>query len=172
MAAPGWQPDDSTRVLVIMKMSLRLLIPFFLPLLFGCVGGGPPAEPDILWEGPWARPMPLIQGTDDTATNSAVYMTLRNQGKVADRLLGGHTPAAAGVEVHRSRLVGDVMRMERLEGLDLPPGSAVELAPGGVHLMLLGISRSLEVGGELELTLSFQRSQDLVLTVPVGKPGG
>lgn len=155
-----------------MDVSLRLPILVLLPLLFGCGGGDGPGEPDIRWNDPWARPMPVIQGSGGTPVNSAVYMTLRNEGEAGDRLLGGHTPAAARVEVHRSRLVDDVVRMEKLEGLDLPADSTVELRPGGIHLMLLGLSRSLEVGDDLELTLSFEWSGDLILTIPVGRPGG
>jgi copper(I)-binding protein len=116
--------------------------------------------------------MPLLEDADQRATNSAVYLTLQNAGDTPDRLLGGRTPAASAVEVHQSRLVDDVMRMEKLDGLELPPGSRVELKPGGVHLMLMGLTRSLEEGGELELTLSFERSGDLILTVPVRNAGG
>jgi copper(I)-binding protein len=116
--------------------------------------------------------MPLIQDANPSSSNSAIYLTLRNEGTASDRLLGGRTPAANAVEVHQSLLVEDVMRMERLDGLGLPPDSVVELKPGGFHLMLLGLTRSLEEGDELELTLSFQRSGDLTLQVPVGRTGG
>ena len=129
-------------------------------------------EPVLQIENPWARAMPLIQDGSATPTNSAVYLSIQNGGTEADRLLAGSTPAAAGVEIHRSLLVDDVMRMERLDGLDVPPDSTVQLEPGGYHLMLLGLTGALEEGGELELTLSFQRSGDLVLRVPVGQPDG
>lgn len=129
-------------------------------------------EPVLQIENPWARAMPLIQDGNATPTNSAVYLIIHNGGNLADRLLGGSTTAAAAVEVHRSVLVDDVMRMEKLDGLDVPPGSTVKLEPGGHHLMLLGLTGPLEEGGELELTLSFQRSGDLVFQVPVGQPDG
>jgi copper(I)-binding protein len=116
--------------------------------------------------------MPFIQDANRSASNSAVYLTLRNVGKAPDRLLGGRTPAASAVEVHQSSLVDDIMRMEKLDGLELPPDSAVELKPGGYHLMLLGLTRSLVEGEELQLTLVFERSGDLVLNVPVGSTGG
>jgi copper(I)-binding protein len=156
-----------------MAMKLRLPILAFVPIVFSACGVEDRLqEPDIRAVDPWARAMPLIQDADQTPSNSAIYMTLQNRGPVSDRLLGGRTPAAAAVEVHQSMLVDDVMRMQRLEGLELPPDSSVELKPGGIHLMLLGLTGSLEEGDELELTLSFQQSGDLVLQVPVGRAGG
>ena len=116
--------------------------------------------------------MPLIQDANQRASNSSVYLTLQNAGETPDRLVGGKTPAASSVEVHESKLVDDVMRMEKLDGLEMPPNSSAELKPGGVHLMLMGLTRSLEEGDELELTLFFEQSGDLVLAVPVRRAGG
>ena len=136
-------------------------------LLMSCGDGGASDAPEIEVDGGWARAMPLMEEEGGAGTNSAVYLLLRNHGGVADRLTGGKTPAAAAVEIHESRMVDDVMRMRKVDGLDLPPGGAVELKPGGLHIMLLGLTKSL-IGGEgIELTLHFQRSGDLVVTVPV-----
>ncbi len=154
-------------------MSFRLPIVAFVPLLLvACAGDTRPGTSDVRMEDPWVRAMPLIRDSGNTPSNSAVYLTLLNQGSLGDRLLGGRTPAADRVEVHRSVLAGDVMRMEKLESLDLPPGSEVRLQPGGLHLMLLRLSRPLAEGDDLELTLSFERSGDLVFRVPVRGSGG
>ncbi len=111
--------------------------------------------------------MPFIQEEGGARTNSAVYLVLRNDGEETDRLTGAETPAAAAVQIHESRVVDDVMRMQRVEGLDIPPGEAVELKPGGLHLMLLGLTRSLIEGEEIDLTFHFVLSGDLVVRVPV-----
>lgn len=116
--------------------------------------------------------MPLLQEEGGASTNSAVYFILRNGGEETDRLTGGETPAAAAVQIHESRMVDDVMRMERVDGLDIPPGGAVELKPGGLHIMLLGLTRSLVEGEEIDLTLHFLRSGKVVVTVPVRLLGG
>ena len=118
------------------------------------------------------RATSLIEEEGGAGTNAAVYLLLRNDGGEADRLTGGETPAARGVQIHESRMVGDVMSMERIDGLDLPAGDAVELKPGGSHLMLLGLTRSLVEGEEIDLTLHFLRSGDLAVTVPVRVVGG
>ena len=140
---------------------------FFL----ACGGEEAPSEPGILVENPWARAMPLLQGEGGSETNSALYLTLRNDGGSGDRLLGGVTPVARAVEVHESYLEDDLMKMRRVASLDLPPSSITELKPGGLHIMLLGLTQPLTEGEELEVTLQFEVSGSIVLSVPVLGPG-
>jgi copper(I)-binding protein len=104
--------------------------------------------------------------------NTAVYLTLANEGDEEEVLVGGETPVAGAVEIHESRLEGDVMRMERVQELALPGGNRVVLEPGGLHLMLLGLDRALEAGDTLTLTLHFGASEPQTLLVPVRPPGG
>ncbi len=148
----------------ILRALILTLSGFLLP---ACGGGGGSDAPEIEVDGGWARAMPLIEEEGGAGTNSAVYFLIRNHGGAADRLTGGNTPAAAAVEIHESRMVGDVMRMRKVHGLDLPPGGTVELKPGGLHIMLLGLTESLVEGEGIDPTLRFQRSGDLAITVPV-----
>lgn len=88
------------------------------------------------------------------------------------RLVGGNAPWADAVEVHEMRMEGDVMRMRPLaNGLDLPPGQAVELRPGGLHLMVMGLHEAAPDGAMRPLTLNFVdrqgRASSLTLQVPV-----
>jgi len=100
-------------------------------------------------------------------TSSAVYLQVRNPGPRADRLIGGESPSASRVEIHESRMEGDVMRMRRVEGLLVPGGGEVDLMPGGLHLMLLGLRESLIPGDTLSLTLDFERAGPVHVRVPV-----
>jgi len=117
----------------------------------------------------WARPMTVEMGAEGSlpGTNSAAYLDLRNGGRDPDRLLGVESSVAERTELHESVLDGDVMRMRRVDGVDLPPGEAVRLAPGGLHIMLLDLRRSLEVGDTLTLTLTFRNAPSLSVAVPV-----
>lgn len=135
-------------------------------LLLACWGGGADA-PELTVEGGWARAMPLVGGEEGVGTNSAVYFFLRNEGGVGDRLVGAESPAAERVEIHESFVVGEVMRMREVEGVEVPPGGEVELKPGGLHVMLLDLIRPLLEGEEVELTLLFERSGPMGVTVPV-----
>ena len=116
--------------------------------------------------------MPLLDGSAGVGTNSAAYLLLRNDGERRDGLVGGESPAASAVEVHESVMYGEVMRMQKVEELELPAHGTVEMKPGGVHLMLLGITRPLEDGEEIEITLRFMRSGEMTVTLPVRLVGG
>lgn len=140
----------------------------FLFLACSCGDGETGSGPDISVEDPWARAMPVLGEPGEPGANSAVYFLIRNHGPEPDRLLGGESSVASAVEIHRSEQVDDVMRMRRLEDLELPAGGSVELAPGGLHLMLVGLRRALEPGQEFELTLRFKDAPDLLVNVPVG----
>lgn len=88
------------------------------------------------------------------------------------RLVAGSTPVAASVEIHEMKMDGDVMRMRRLEGgLELAPAQAVELKPGGHHLMLMGLRQALPVGSTVPLRLRFVdrdgRTGEVDVQVPV-----
>ena len=133
--------------------------------LVACGGEDAPRPPRISVENPWARAMPA-------GANTAVYMTLRNEGEEGDSLVGGETSVAGAVEIHESRLEGDVMRMVRVEGVEIPGGGVAALEPGGLHVMLFELERALEAGDTLTLLLRFRASEPRTLLVPVRPPGG
>lgn len=87
------------------------------------------------------------------------------------RLVGVETPAAAVAEVHEMKMEGDVMRMRAIDSLELPQGVAVELKPGGYHIMLMQLKAPLLKDSKLPLTLVFKDGKGaesrLHLQVPV-----
>jgi copper(I)-binding protein len=115
-------------------------------------------------EQPWAR------ATAPQAQAGAVYATLT--AATADRLTGASTPVAASVQVHENIHDNGVVRMRELEGgLPLEPGKPVTLAPGGYHLMLIGLKQQLKPGDSFPLTLSFANEPPVTVTVPVAAAG-
>jgi copper(I)-binding protein len=80
-----------------------------------------------------------------------VYMELRSD--EGARLTGVRSPAAKSAEVHSMSNDGGVMRMRRLDGLDLPAGRTVKLEPGAIHIMLLELKKPLEPGMRFPLEL-------------------
>ena len=112
----------------------------------------------------WARATPT------GATTGAAYMTLTSP--AGDVLTGASTPVAGQAAVHEMRMDGAVMRMRALEGgLVLPPGQAVTLQPGGLHVMLEGLKAPLKQGGTVPLHLTFRTAPALDLDVPVQAVG-
>ncbi len=92
-------------------------------------------------------------------------------------LVGLVTPAAGVAEVHEMKLEGDVMRMRAIPSLALPAGRAVELKPGGYHLMLMDLKSPLKVDTRVPLTLVLrdakgtERRVDLQVPVALRTPG-
>jgi len=88
-------------------------------------------------------------------------------GAAADRLLGGSAGVSKAVELHTMKMDGDVMRMREVPGIDIPAGQAVELKPGGLHLMFTGLKQPLKAGESFPLTLRFEKAGEVKVEVKV-----
>ena len=109
-----------------------------------------PLRPDVRVEGAWVR---AVAGPD---ANTAAYMILRNAGSAPDRLTGARCEASRVAELHRTTIdTAGLARMERVEALVLPAESAVEMQPGGYHLMLMGIGQLVQ-GDTIGITLELE----------------
>lgn len=102
----------------------------------------------------------------------AIFMTLSNAGSVADRLVGAKTDKAAMVEIHEGFVdeTTGTMQMRKIDGLDVSPGTPVELKAGGYHLMLLDLAAPLVPGETFTVTLDFDMAEDVVVPVTVTAP--
>ena len=92
-------------------------------------------------------------------SSSAAYVSVMNHGKMADRLLDATSNLARKTELHLMEMDNGVMRMRPIEGgIDLPAGKTIHLAPGGYHVMLIGLNAPLTAGSIFEITLVFQNA--------------
>jgi copper(I)-binding protein len=94
---------------------------------------------------PWARATVAQQ----KASGAFMQITSAQGG----RLVAAESPVAGVVEIHEMAMDGQVMRMRAISGVDLPAGKAVELKPGGYHVMLMDLKRSLTPGESIPITL-------------------
>jgi copper(I)-binding protein len=101
---------------------------------------------------------------------SAAYMTLVNTGNAADRLIRATSDVAATVELHTVIMENEVAQMRPVEAIEVPANGRTELKPGGYHVMLMDLTRDLQVGDTVRLTLTFERAGDVQLDVPVREP--
>jgi len=114
----------------------------------------------------WTRAVP------PGAAVAAAYMELRNPGTEPDRVISAASSEARSVELHETREEGGIIRMRPvMGGLNLPAGGVVRLAPGGMHLMLLGPSAAFRQGGTVPLVLRFERTEEVRIELPVSAPG-
>lgn len=140
----------------------------------------------------WARPTAA-------GGNAAVYFLLHNATSHDDALLGASSEVAIAVELHHSHLIeagageadhsGDehtgethpmseleaqdlasVGSMQPVERIDIAAGHEIQLQPGGYHIMLIGLTKELQVGDHFVVTLHFEHSEDLEIEVHVLAP--
>jgi copper(I)-binding protein len=131
------------------------------------------------WSGASAQPSPVTvagawaRATPPHAATGAIYLTLTSA--AIDRLVAVATPVAAQAEVHRTIQQGGVMEMRPVpDGLALPAGKPVVLAPGGYHIMLTGLKAPLQAGQTIPLHLTFAKAPpvDVMAEVrPLGASG-
>ncbi len=98
--------------------------------------------------GAWVSP------TVPGQTVGAAYMRLRSEQDAA--LVKVETDASPTAEMHQMTVMNDVMRMRRLEQVEIPAGQTVEFAPGGRHVMLMDLRRPLKVGESVRVTLTLR----------------
>lgn len=106
-------------------------------------------------------------GSAAMGATSAIYLTLVNAGDRPDALVAVHTDVAAVVELHETRVENDVMRMQPVADIPVPAGGRVELKPGGLHIMLMGVKEELNPGDRFEATLVFAEAGSVPIAVTV-----
>lgn len=111
----------------------------------------------------WARATPVKTG--------GAYLTLRNDGDAADRLVDASADIAEMAHLHQTIKENGVEKMRGVEGIDLPPHATVKLAPGGYHVMLMGLSKPLKAGERFPLKLTFEKAGTGTVTVSVKAAG-
>jgi hypothetical protein len=123
-------------------------------------------------EAPWARAAAGGQGTPAghgaaTKGNGAVYVKVSNHGSSPDAIVSASSPAADTVELHEVINDAGVMRMRPVPRIELPAGATVELKPGGLHIMLLGLRGDLKPGGTVTVTLSLEKAGPMIVEAQV-----
>ncbi|MBV0933569.1 copper chaperone PCu(A)C [Marinobacterium weihaiense] len=132
----------------------------FASLLTGCLLSSSVFAADVQVDAAHAR------ATAPGQPNSAVFMQLTNTGN--DTAITGASSSAAKVaELHTHMHDQGVMRMRRIDAIELPAAKAVTLQPGGLHIMLIGLDAPLQAGSHIDLTLEFADGTSEQFEVPV-----
>jgi copper(I)-binding protein len=151
-------------------LGLPLLASF--AALFVLLGGASGAAATIVAGSAWSRP---------AIETGVVYLTIANHGAGADRVVGASSPVARAVEMHetsetpmtmdggsmKGMAMGGVSSMKRVPFVVVPPHGSVTFAPGGYHIMLIGLRRELHQNERFPLRLHFARAGWQSLTVAV-----
>jgi len=114
---------------------------------------------------------PFARATPPGAKVAGAFMTIKNVGPDADRLVSVSSPAAGLVEIHEMAMEGGMMKMRALKGIDLKPGATVELQPGGYHVMLEDLKQPLKQGEQIPVKLTFEKAGVVEVMVHVEAMG-
>jgi copper(I)-binding protein len=117
------------------------------------------AQPKI--EQPYAR------ATMPGQPNGGGYLKIDNAAGAADRLVAASAEVSKTVELHTMKLDNNVMRMRQIDAIDVPAGQAVELKPGGMHLMFIGLKAPLKAGDSFPVKLRFEKAGEVLIDVKV-----
>ena len=130
--------------------------------LAAALAAAPAALAQVAVSNPWVR------GTVAGQKATGAFMQLKADADVS--LVGASSPAAGIVEIHEMRMDAGVMRMSAISALPLPAGKAVELKPGGYHVMLMALKAPLKEGDTVPVTLTFKDKDGKASTMLVNAP--
>ena len=117
-------------------------------LMLACLGSGMTWAQEVTVSKAWVRGSVAGQN----ATGAFMEITA-----VADStLIAASSPLAKSGEIHEMVMEGNVMKMRAVGKVELPAGKAVELAPGGYHIMLIGLTKALKKGDSVPIELTVQ----------------
>jgi copper(I)-binding protein len=138
------------------------------PLLMALLPGAARAAPALTVRDAWIAEAPPV------AKVQAGYMALVNDGPSPVTIVGASSTEFDTVEMHRTVEVEGVMRMEAQHALRVEPGATLELAPGGLHLMLIGPKRPLVAGDRVAIELRLDDGAVILAGAEVRRadPGG
>jgi periplasmic copper chaperone A len=118
------------------------------------------ADDGVMVHEAWAR------ASAGAATTGAAYVTLMG-GAQPDSLVGVSTPIAANAEPHETINDNGVMKMRPAAAVPIPAHEMVTFAPGGTHIMLMGLKQPLVAGQSFPLTLTFAHAAPVTVDVKV-----
>ncbi len=114
---------------------------------------------------PWAR----VTLQDRPA---AAYMKIHNMGDAADMIVAASSPLAERVEMHTHTMTDGVMKMRKVEGIELPAKAHTELKPGGLHLMIFGLKQAVKKGEMIPIKMTLKAAGEVEIKAMVGDKAG
>lgn len=126
------------------------------------------AHNGVVHLGPINISLPFTRATLPNAPVAGGFLTIENTGTEPDRLVSATSDIAGDTQIHEMAMQGDVMKMRQLaDGLEIPAGETVTLAPGGVHIMFMGLKQALVEGETITVTLTFEKAGTVDVVLPI-----
>ena len=101
---------------------------------------------------------PHMRASMGMSPTTAGYLVIENKGKVDDRLVSASCACAKMVMIHQTEIKNSMASMKSVDGLPIPASGKAVLAPGGTHLMVMGLKAPIKSGNMVDLTLTFAKA--------------
>ena len=101
---------------------------------------------------------PHMRASMGMSPTTAGYVVIENGGKSDERLVSAACACAKMVMIHQTEIKNAMASMKALDGLNIPAGGTAQLAPGGAHLMLMGLKAPIKAGTMVNMTLTFAKA--------------
>jgi periplasmic copper chaperone A len=142
------------------RMQTPLTLATVCLVLSGCGASAHAQPPALSAQDAWIRATP---GSDV----AAAYLTLHNGGTQTLVVVGVRSPRAQMAMIHETKVVNGRSRMEPREPLSVRAGETLRFAPGGLHIMLHGLTHPLAPGEEVPLVLLLKGDASIAVTARV-----
>ena len=106
---------------------------------------------------------PWVRGTVPGQKATGAFMQLTATESAT--LVAVESPVAGTVQIHEMKMENDVMKMRAIPRLDLPAGKAIDLKPGGYHVMLMDLKQPLKKGEAVPISLRFEGKDKTFKTI-------
>lgn len=138
---------------------MRKMNNWLMFFVVACFSGAAVADVDVA-NGWVTKPIGLVK-------NVAAYMDLKNEGAASVKLVGVNCGFAKHCELHTIIHKDGMAIMRKLSGLDLPPGQLVQLKPGGLHVMVIGVTETLKESQTVQMELETEQGGRIPVKVRV-----
>ncbi len=123
-------------------------------------------------KGPLTVVHPWSRATAPSQKAGGVFLKIKNASDQPDRLIGVESDLSEVVSLHAMIRDGDVMKMRPVDGgVEVPANGEAVLAPGGIHVMLIGLREQLIKETTIPLTLIFERAGRIEIDAVVESAG-
>lgn len=96
------------------------------------------------------------------------YVSITNTGTKPLTLIGAQSAVSRKTEIHTHSMQGDIMQMRKIDSVDIPAGGTINMQPGALHLMLIGMRQPLKANQQFDITLTFKDLKPITQRFVVG----
>jgi hypothetical protein len=154
MAAVGKREDSMRKTILAMAFA-------------ACLVPAPPAAADHVRVGELVVSDAWARASAGKAKAGAAYLTVTNHGVGVDSLVAVETPVSRKASLHNHVMEGGVAKMRPVKAIEVDPGAPTVLKPGGLHIMLMGLTWPLKKGQRFPMTLTFEKAGEVTFGVEV-----